>query len=90
MADYIKETKNMAKRKEMATIHVIEAVDRAFAKYVANYINVCINEETENLDVMYCSENNSFPIESNVANKADIDFRILEKGLDARNVGYVW
>lgn len=77
-------------RKEMKTMYVIEAVDRALAKYDEDNINVCINEETEKLDIMYCSKNNSFPIETDIADKEDIDFKILEKELDVRSVGHIW
>ena len=77
-------------RKEMSTIHVIEAVDRALAKYDADNIDVVFNEETERIDIMYCSNNNSFPIEPGVAKRDDVDFKVLEERLDARNVGHVW
>ena len=80
-----KEGRNLIK-----TIQVIAAVDKALAKYDAEHIDVVINEETEQIDIMYCSNNNSFPIEPGVAKRDDVDFKVLEERLDARNVGHVW
>ena len=77
-------------RKEMSTIHVIEAVDRALAKYDADNIDVVFHADTERIDIMHCNHNNSFPIELGIAKKDNVDFYLLENELDARNVGHVW
>ncbi|MEE1255958.1 MAG: hypothetical protein UHN47_05545 [Lachnospiraceae bacterium] len=83
-------TTSISRSSSLKTIQVIAVVDKALAKYDADHIDVVINEETEQIDIMYCSNNNSYPIESGVAQKDNVDFDLLEKKLDARNVGHVW
>lgn len=74
---------------EMATIWIIEAVDRALDKYSSENIDVVINEQGC-LDVLFHSSNNSFVIEANVTEAAFVNKRILNKELDARDVGHCW
>lgn len=74
---------------EMATIWVIEAVDRALDKYSSDNIDVVVNENGY-LDVLYHSKNNSFIVEANVAEEVFVNKRILAKELDARDVGRCW
>ena len=78
----------MSKRKEMALIHVIEAVYRALDKYSSDNVDVIRNEETNMLDVFYHSRHNSFSIESNVASFDDVNIRELKEELDCLDVGY--
>lgn len=80
----------MARKKEMALIWVVEAVDRALNRHSADHVDVVANEETGKADVIYHSENNSFPIETGVADMTHIDKQALVKELDNRNVGHCW
>ena len=81
----------MRSRKEMALIHVIEAVERALCKYSSANVDVMRNEETNALDIVYHSRHNSFSIENNVAYFSDFsNIRTLENALDDLDVGYVW
>ena len=68
---------------------ILEAVDDALCEHGSDFINVVYNEETEKLDVMYCSDNNSFAIEVGVVYLDDIDVDDLLQELNERNVGYV-
>ena len=80
----------MSRNKEMALIHVVEAVDRALVKYSSDNVDVVKNEETGKVDIIYHSRNNSFPIEVGVADADDIDMAVLSRDLNDRNVGYCW
>lgn len=77
------------RHQEMATIWVIEAVDRALDKYSSENIDVIVNEQGY-LDVLFHSSNNSFVVEPNVAVAAFVNKRIINKELDARNIGRCW
>ena len=74
----------------MAIKLVVEAVRRALDKYDSGNVDVILNEENNMLDIVYHSRNNSFNIESDVANANDIDLRQLELALEEYDVGYVW
>lgn len=78
---------------KMAVIAIVEAVDRALEKYTSENIDVIRNEETGKLDVIYHSDNNSFPIEQNFIDPLCISKEHKEaliKELNKRNVGYCW
>ena len=69
---------------------VLDAVDQALGKYSSDNVDVVHNEETEMLDVVYHSKNNSFTIESGIAYTDEIDLDELENELDKLNVGHCW
>ena len=64
---------------------VLEALN----KYVPDNISVIINDEDE-IDVMYCSSNNSFLINGTKIKAQEIDLDQLEKELDDLDVSHVW
>lgn len=80
----------MSRKKEMALIHFVEAVDRALLKYNSENVDVVKNIETGKVDIIYHCRNNSFPIEVGVADADHIDMAVLSRDLDDRNVGYCW
>lgn len=69
---------------------VVALVDKALDEYASDNVDVVLNEETNMLDIMYHSDNNSFAIYSEVADADIIDFGVLEDELDKRDVGHVW
>ena len=71
-------------------IIVIEAVKRALEKYDASNVDVILDEESNKLNVVYHSRNNSFDIESYVADAENIDFEELAILLEEFDVGYIW
>lgn len=72
-------------------IDVLNAVDKVLWDYASDNVDVVHNEETGMLDVIYHSDNNSFPIYSSVVSKNDvINIGELEEQLDLRSVGYCW
>lgn len=78
-------------RSDHSVLSVLDAVDMALNEHPETLVNVVKNEETGMLDVMYCSSNNSFPIECAVAdpgNWSRTDYARLIDGLDFRHVGY--
>lgn len=80
----------MKREAELSLYRVLGAVDRALSEYSADHVDVVANEETGKADVVYHSENNSFPIEVGVADMTYIDKQALVKELDNRNVGHCW
>lgn len=65
---------------------VLDAVDQALGKYSSDNVDVVCNEETEMLDIIYHSKNNSFAIESGIAYIDEIDLDDLESELNKLNV----
>jgi len=66
------------------------AIEMALNKYSSDYIDVVYNEMLGYLDVVYCSDNNSFPIFENVANVDAVDKHEVAKMCDDYYVGLVW
>lgn len=66
---------------------VIDSVKKAIVQY--SDIDVVLNEEDGTLDVMYCSHNNSFPVEVTGAKLSHCDKEMLIHALDLMDVGHV-
>lgn len=66
---------------------VIDSVKKAIVQY--SDIDVVLNEEDGMLDVMYCSHNNSFPVEVTGAKLSHCDKEMLIHALDLMDVGHV-
>ena len=66
---------------------VIDSVKKAIVQY--SDIDVVLNEEDGALDVMYCSHNNSFPVEVTGAKLSHCDKEMLIHALDLMDVGHV-
>ena len=66
---------------------VIDSVKKAIVQY--SDIDVVLNEEDGALDVMYCSRNNSFPVEVTGAKLSHCDKEMLIHALDLMDVGHV-
>jgi hypothetical protein len=49
-----------------------------------------INEENGELDIMYCSDNNSFLIKATHAIADETNLDLLVEILDGLSVGHVW
>lgn len=80
----------MSRRKEMALIHVIEAVDRALDNYSPDNIFVIRDEITNKLAVWYYDTHKGFSIEEDVADYSNVDTVELAKELSERKIGYTW
>ena len=61
----------------------------ALNEYVPDNISVIINDEDE-IDIMYCSSNNSFLINGTKIKAQEVDLNQLEKELDDLDVSHVW
>lgn len=66
------------------------AIEMALNKYENDYVDVVYNEMSGNLDVMYCSNNNSFPIFEDVVDANIADKHEVAKMCDDYYVGLVW
>ena len=65
-------------------------VNKALIQYNFDNIDVVIDEESQQLCVIYHSNNNSFPIAANLGPKDGIDLKQLETFLDELHVGHCW
>lgn len=65
-------------------------VEEELNEYDSDNVDVVINEENGELDIMYCSDNNSFPIKSTHAIADETNLGLLVEILDGLSVGHVW
>lgn len=66
------------------------AIEMALNKYSSDYVDVIYNEMSGNLDVMYCSNNNSFPVFEDVVDADTVGKHEVAKMCDDYYVGLVW
>lgn len=71
-------------------VQVVEAAVRALERYDSENVDAVVNEETGMIDIIYHSDNNSFPIVSDVADAARVDKDLLADMLDVVGVGHCW
>lgn len=83
------DSKAYPKADRIATI-VGSMVEQELGKYDSDNVDVMINEENGELDIMYCSDNNSFLIRATHALVDDTNLDLLVETLDGLSVGHVW
>lgn len=72
------------------TYNIMYEVNKALIQYSSDNIDVVIDEESQQLCVIYHSNNNSFPIAANLGPKNCIDLKQLETFLDELHIGHCW
>lgn len=65
-----------------------QALYIALLHYREENVDIVRNEETDMLDVIYHSDNNSFPIVSNVCKEEELTTEEIKAIADAYGVGY--
>ena len=74
----------------LATQKVLGMVELELNEYDSDNVDVVLNEETNEFDIMYHSDNNSFLIKATHVKKEEVDLGALIDGLDEYYVGHVW
>lgn len=69
---------------------IVKDVKATLEKYSSDNIDVVRNGDNMELYITFHSRHNSFPISNKTYPADSIDFKALERELDALNVGYVW
>ena len=69
---------------------IVKDVKTALEKYSSDNIDVVKNGDAMILYITFHSRHNSFPVSNKTYPADGVDFKALERELDALNVGYVW
>lgn len=80
--------KNMKKEDKVRMIS--GSVKDALTKYDTENVDIVRNEESGNVDIVYHSSNNSFPIVKDVCDAEGMRESDIKKVADFYNIGYCW
>lgn len=69
---------------------IVGKVKDALVKYKPRNVDVVVDEETDELDIVWHSPKNSFPIDETHIPAGTVDLDALAAELDRLNVGHDW
>lgn len=70
--------------------YILDEVHQALTLYPEDSIDVIFDESTQQLCIMYHSDNNSFPIADNLGTKDSVNLDEMEQALDKLHVRHCW